>query len=92
MNPSADPSEVDTASWRGQDLRLIPAAATAWLGTLSGLLGGWWITMLCGGAAAVLAIIAGVRARRTASRWHCGSGPPNRTTSVPPPHGGVTPP
>ncbi|EMD26215.1 ComEC/Rec2 family competence protein [Amycolatopsis azurea] len=74
MNPSADPSEVDTASWRGQDLRLLPAAVTAWLGTLSGLLAGWWITMLCGAAAVVLAIIAGVRARRTASRWVAGLG------------------
>ncbi len=74
MRLFADRSEVDTASWRGQDLRLVPAALTAWLGTLFGLLGGWWIAVLCGSAAVVFAIALLVRARRKAPRWVAGLG------------------
>lgn len=43
------------------DFRLVPAAVTVWLAGLAGLLGTWWLALVCGGASAVIAVLPVVR-------------------------------
>lgn len=40
---------------RRHDLRLLPAALTVWVGGLAGLLLGWWLALVVGGLAVVVA-------------------------------------
>ncbi|MDI5978013.1 ComEC/Rec2 family competence protein [Amycolatopsis magusensis] len=49
------------------DLRLVPAALTVWLGTLGGLLIGWWVTVAVGTGVAAAAAVAFVVIRRRAA-------------------------
>ncbi|UJW32267.1 ComEC/Rec2 family competence protein [Saccharothrix sp. AJ9571] len=48
------------------DLRLVPAALTVWLGTLGGLLIGWWVAVAVGTGVAAAAAVAFVVIRRRA--------------------------
>ncbi|MFI6029011.1 ComEC/Rec2 family competence protein [Amycolatopsis magusensis] len=48
------------------DLRLVPAALTVWLGTLGGLLVGWWVTVAVGTGVAAAAAVAFAVIRRRA--------------------------
>ncbi|MGA6164328.1 ComEC/Rec2 family competence protein [Amycolatopsis magusensis] len=48
------------------DLRLVPAALTVWLGTLGGLLIGWWVTVAVGTGVAAAAAVAFAVIRRRA--------------------------
>lgn len=51
------------------DFRLVPAAVTVWLAGLVGLLGTWWLALVCGSAALAVAGVPALR-RSAAGRRH----------------------
>lgn len=65
LGPDAD--DVDPGS-EPVDLRLVPAAATIWLGVLTGLHATPAVVGVCAAAAVVLALVAGVVSARTGVR------------------------
>ncbi|HEY7597426.1 MAG TPA: DNA internalization-related competence protein ComEC/Rec2 [Actinophytocola sp.] len=57
----------------GPDWRLVPAALTAWLATLAGLLAAWWWVAVGSGVGVTAAVVVLLAARRRpgAVRWWC---------------------
>jgi competence protein ComEC len=52
-----------------QDARLVPVGVALWIGALLGLLCGWWLALVCGALAVVLAVVLWRWARRWRPRW-----------------------
>ncbi|QFU92855.1 ComEC/Rec2 family competence protein [Amycolatopsis sp. YIM 10] len=62
MTQAAD--SAVTPETAGHDVRLVPAALTVWLGTLGGLLLGWWVAIVVGAGVAAVAAGGLLLARR----------------------------
>ncbi|WP_370947838.1 ComEC/Rec2 family competence protein [Amycolatopsis sp. cg5] len=54
---------VPVAADTQHDLRLLPAAISIWLGTLTAAMFGWWMALVCGVLTALAAIVVVVRFR-----------------------------